>query len=87
MQYARDNEWLYLTFDDVLVSLVQRERLDHASIIYVTQAGKRIGDVVKGIDAYLDGREDTGRRIHFPKKALPILLDWQKTLPFDHTND
>lgn len=66
LQYARDNEWLYLTFDDAFVSLIQRDRLDHAGIIYVKQAGKRISDVVKEVDTYLDGLDDNSRQIHHP---------------------
>lgn len=66
LQYARENDWLLVTFDDDFLSLVEGEGLDHAGIIFVQQAGKRIGDVVKEIDTYLDGLDDNGRRIHYP---------------------
>lgn len=66
LQYARDNDWLLLTFDDDFLALVEGEGLDHAGIIFVKQRGKRIGDVVKEVDAYLDGLDENGRRIHYP---------------------
>lgn len=66
LRYARENDWLLVTFDDDFLSLVEGQGLDHAGIIYVEQADKRIGDVVKQVDAYLDGREALGHRIHHP---------------------
>lgn len=53
LAYAVDHDWILLTFDDDFLSLVTRDGLDHAGIFYVNQAGKRIGDVVKAVDAQL----------------------------------
>lgn len=66
LQDALDHDWLLLTFDDEFVALVKSEDVGHAGIMYVNQAGKRIGDVVKEVDTYLDGLEDNGRQIHYP---------------------
>lgn len=66
LRYARENDWLLVTFDDDFLSLVEGQGLEHVGIIYVEQQGKRIGDVVKQVDAYLDGREKLGPRIHYP---------------------
>jgi hypothetical protein len=45
--YAIENDWILLTFDDDFLSLVEGSALEHAGIIYVQQAGRDIGDVVK----------------------------------------
>ncbi|MDX1746268.1 MAG: DUF5615 family PIN-like protein [Halobacteriales archaeon] len=63
--HAVDNEWLLLTFDDDFLSLVEGEGLEHAGLIYVRQAGRRIGDVVKAVDAHLEERDEDDRGIHY----------------------
>lgn len=65
LQYARDNDWLLATFDDDFLSLVERAGLDHAGILYVQQAGRNIGDVVKTIDTCLDELNEDDRSIHY----------------------
>jgi len=62
--YAAANDWTLLTFDDDFLTLVKRDELDHAGIIYINQAGKRIGDVVKAVDAQLQQTPDTDT-IHY----------------------
>ena len=54
LAFAAENDWLLLTFDDDFLGLIEDESLDHRGVIYTNQAGKRIGDVVKAVDAYLD---------------------------------
>jgi hypothetical protein len=54
-----------LTFDDDFLALVEREQLSHAGILYVDQTGKRIGEVVKAVDAFLDESHDSERTIHY----------------------
>lgn len=66
LRYARENDWLLVTFDDDFLSLVEGQGLDHTGIIYIDQRGKRIGEVVKQVDTYLDGREELSYRIHYP---------------------
>jgi len=56
LAYAADNDWLLGTFDDDFLSLVEGEGLDHSGLVYVQQAGRRIGDVVKVIDGHLAER-------------------------------
>ena len=63
--YARDNDWLLLTFDDDFLSLVEGKGLDHRGIVYVRQAGREIGDVVKAVDAHLGERPPDDRSIHY----------------------
>jgi predicted nuclease of predicted toxin-antitoxin system len=65
LQYARENDWILLTFDDDFLSLVEGEGLAHAGVIHLQQAGRRIGDVVKAVDAHLDGRDEDDRTIQF----------------------
>jgi predicted nuclease of predicted toxin-antitoxin system len=65
LSYALANDWILLTFDDDFLSLVEGSGLDHAGIIYVQQAGRDIGEVVKAIDAHLDNREQGDCGIHY----------------------
>ena len=63
LRFARANDWVLVTFDDDFLSLVEGEGLDHAGLIYVRQAGRRIGDVVKAVDAHLSDRMESDRSI------------------------
>lgn len=66
LSYARERDWVLLTFDDDFLSLVEGEGLDHTGILYIDQAGKRIGDVVKAVDGFLgEWNEQTDREIHY----------------------
>jgi len=65
LRYAVENDWLLLTFDDDFLSLVEGEGLDHTGIIYVRQAGRQIGDVVKVVDEHLQHRSDDDRSIEY----------------------
>jgi hypothetical protein len=65
LSYARDNDWLLVTFDDDFLSLVERDTLDHAGVIYVQQADRDIGDVVKTIDKHLENRDSADRSIGY----------------------
>ncbi|WP_115865176.1 DUF5615 family PIN-like protein [Halorussus litoreus] len=65
MQYAVENDWILATFDDDFLSLVEGERLEHAGLIYVQQAGRQIGDVVKAVDAHLEDRDEDDRSIEY----------------------
>ncbi|WP_394327770.1 DUF5615 family PIN-like protein [Halomicrobium zhouii] len=65
MQYATERDWIVATFDDDFLSLVEGEGLDHAGLIYVQQAGRKIGDVVKAVDTCLEAFEETEQDIHY----------------------
>lgn len=65
LAYASDNDWILVTFDDDFLSLVENSAFDHAGIIYVQQAGRDIGDVVKAIDEHLESRDRDDRRIQY----------------------
>jgi hypothetical protein len=54
-----------VTFDDDFLSLVEADGLDHAGILYVQQAGRTIGDVVKAVDAHLEARPAETRSIEY----------------------
>lgn len=56
---------MLLTFDDDFLSLVEGEELEHAGLIYVRQANRKIGDVVKTVDAHLDERNEGDRSITY----------------------
>lgn len=60
--YCDESIW---TFDDDFLSLVEGSGLEHAGIIYVQQAGRDIGDVVKTVDAHLESRSEDDRGIHY----------------------
>ena len=57
--------WILVTFDDDFLSLVEGSGLEHTGIIYVQQAGRNIGDVVKAIDAHLEQRQEADRGIYY----------------------
>jgi len=65
LSYARDNDWILLTFDDDFLSLVEGEGLDHTGLVFVQQDGRQIGDVVKAVDAHLAERQPDDRGIHY----------------------
>ena len=65
LSYALENDWILLTFDDDFLSLVEGSGLEHAGIIYVQQAGRDIGDVVKAVDSHLETRSADNREIHY----------------------
>lgn len=65
LQYALENDWLLLTFDDDFLSLVEGSGLDHAGICYIRQANRDIGDVVRAVDAHLQERSSSDRRISY----------------------
>ena len=50
---------------DNFLSLIEGAGFEHAGIIYVQQAGRDIGDVVKAIDAHLESRSEDDRGIHY----------------------
>jgi len=54
-----------MTFDGDFLSLVEGSGLAHAGIVYVRQAGRDIGDVVKAVDAHLETRAEDDRGIHY----------------------
>jgi hypothetical protein len=62
LRYAADQGWPLLTFDDDFLALVERDQVavDHAGIVFVSQHGKDVGEVVRAVDAVLDDHGDTG---------------------------
>lgn len=64
LRLATENDWVLLTFDDDFLSIVENESLEHSGIIYVNQAGKRIGEVVKAVDKLLQEQPET-EGIHY----------------------
>jgi predicted nuclease of predicted toxin-antitoxin system len=65
LQYAVENDWLLLTFDDDFLSLVEGQGLEHRGLIYVQQAGRQIGDVVKVVDKHLRNRPEDDLSIQY----------------------
>ena len=65
LEYAVEHDWIVTTFDDDFLSLVEQSDLRHAGIIYVQQAGRDIGDVVKAIDEHLTDQTADDRAIHY----------------------
>ena len=65
LEYALDRDWILVTFDDDFLSLVHGSGLDHAGVIYVQQAGRDIGDVVKSIDAHCEAHTADHRDVNY----------------------
>ena len=65
LRYAVKRDWMLLTFDDDFLSLVEGEEMEHSGIIYVRQAGRRIGDVVKVVDEHLQNRSEDAPSIQY----------------------
>ena len=65
LRYAVENDWILLTFDDDSLSLVEGRGLEHAGLIYVRQAGRQIGEVVKLVDEHLQHRSESDTSIQF----------------------
>jgi predicted nuclease of predicted toxin-antitoxin system len=65
LRYAVENNWLLLTFDDDFLSLVEGQGLEHRGLLYVRQAGRRIGDVVKVVDEHLQCRSEEDQSIQY----------------------
>jgi len=65
LAHALDNDWVLMTFDDDFLSLVEGQGLDHSGLIYVRQAGRRIGEVWKIVDAHLEERDEYDRGVHY----------------------
>jgi hypothetical protein len=63
--YAIETDRISVTFDDDFLSLVEDAGFEHAGIVYVQQAGRDIGDVVRAVDANLDSRSGDDRGIHY----------------------
>lgn len=54
LAFAVENDWILLTFDDDFLSLIEGEDLEHRGLIHTDQAGKRVGDVIREVDTYLN---------------------------------
>ncbi|WP_410284942.1 hypothetical protein [Halorubrum sp.] len=56
---------MLLTFDDDFLTLVEGQGLEHRGVIYVQQAGRQIGDVVKVVDEHLQNRSGDDQSIQY----------------------
>ena len=65
LRYAVANDWLLLTYDDDFLTLVEGEEREHCGLIYVHQAGRKIGDVVKAVDDHLQTRAEDDQSIQY----------------------
>jgi predicted nuclease of predicted toxin-antitoxin system len=65
LRYAVANDWLLLTFDDDFLSLVEGEGREHCGLIYVSQAGRKTGGVVKAVDEHLQTRAEDDQSIQY----------------------
>ena len=57
LEFTVRNNRVLLTFDDDFLGLIEREDTEHSGIVYVNQAGKRVGEVVKEVDALLQNAD------------------------------
>jgi hypothetical protein len=60
LRYAADQGWPLLTFDDDFLSLVDSELadVDHAGIVFVSQYGHTVGELVGRLDSTLQQHEE-----------------------------
>lgn len=60
LAHAAANGWVLLTFDDDFLSLVESDGYDggHAGIIFVSQHGRNVGELVRRIDGCLERNAD-----------------------------
>ena len=59
LRYANERGWLILTFDDDFLSLVESDHeVEHSGVVYASQHGKDVGDLVRRVDSALE-RENT----------------------------
>ena len=65
LAYAVENDWIFVTFDDDFLSLVEGEGVAHPGMLFVQQAGRTIGEVVKAIDGHLSERDNDDRSITY----------------------
>lgn len=65
LSYAVENDWVLFTFDADFLKLIEGEGLPHAGVVYTDQAGARIGDVVRSVDAFLEGLDDDWSEIRY----------------------
>ena len=56
LQYALENGWPFLTFDDDLLALA--DSIDHAGVIYISQHRRDVGELVRRIDGTLQRNEE-----------------------------
>jgi len=55
LRYARENDWLILTFDDDFLSLVESDyEGEHSGVVYISQHGKDVGELVRRVDSALE---------------------------------
>jgi hypothetical protein len=60
LDYAATNGWVLLTFDDDFLSMVESDEHDgdHAGVVFVSQHGWNVGELVRRIDAALERNAD-----------------------------
>jgi hypothetical protein len=60
LDYAASNGWPLPTFDDDFLSLVESDEYetDHAGVVFVSQHGRNVGNLVRRIDAALERNTD-----------------------------
>lgn len=69
LEFATERGWLLLTFDDDFARLAATEfaDVDHTGIVYVSQHGRDVGELVRRIDATLqriESRDVSGEVIY-----------------------
>lgn len=69
LEFAIENDWMLLTFDDDYPAFAATEfaEVDHPGILYITQHGRDVGELVRRIDAMLqqiEGRDVSGEVLY-----------------------
>jgi len=61
LRFVAEEGWTLLTFDDDFLSMVKTREpeFDHAGIIYVSQHGKDVGELVRRVDRVLQPNADS----------------------------
>jgi predicted nuclease of predicted toxin-antitoxin system len=58
LKYASDRGWVILTFDDDFLSLVDGMETQHPGVVFISQYGKDVGDLVRRIDGMLENNSN-----------------------------
>lgn len=60
LRFAAEKGWTLLTFDDDFLSMVEAEppEFDHPGIVYASQHGRDVGELVRRVDGTLQRNAD-----------------------------
>lgn len=58
LEFATERGWAVLTFDDDFLTVIDERDVHQAGVVYTSQHGKDVGELVRRIDATLANNAD-----------------------------